>query len=61
MGGEDEVCISVLVREPGSMPAYSCDSNVQMGLKQLGFDGVNCIGLSHDKVCLILVIMVMNL
>lgn len=61
VGGEHEVCISVLVREPGSMPAYSCEGNVQVGLKQFDFDSVNCTGLSHDKVCLILMIMVMNL
>lgn len=28
VGGEHEGCISVLVREPGSVPAYICEGNI---------------------------------
>lgn len=62
MGGEHEACMSVLVREPGRMPAYSWESNIQVGLKGIGFVGVNWIELADDRVCCLLIMnIVMNL
>jgi len=33
VGGEHERHISVLVREPGSIPAYICEGHIYMGFK----------------------------